>query len=38
MNLQLHYAWVHELQVYMYSYIERFGEEFPALYAFIFFG
>lgn len=38
MNLQPHYAFIHDLEVYCYSFIEKLGEEFPAIYSFIFFG
>ncbi|QQG32356.1 hypothetical protein CkP1_0067 [Citrobacter phage CkP1] len=30
--MQLHYPWIHEVLVHCYLYVEKMGEEFPALY------
>ena len=29
---------IHDVMCYAYTYIQKLGEEFPALYSFVFFG
>ena len=36
--MQLHYPWIHDIQVHMNRYVEKMGEEFPSLYFLTFFG